>query len=234
MKKSICLVVALCCLATVALAVENMETQLVPSPSILSVPGTTSLVLDAGRWPKMTSSSDNPNCDNVILPQQISLKCKTGNCNDYTATDLKKNYSIPADYRKTSTLVVSWVLRVVGQSASCPNPWPRFCKPFHGRYNCSYPAGEVRSRLFINGNPVGQEAVMTVPGTDSKGGVNVSDPTNTGSAVIDASLFGGTFPETVNIEVRWRNDSAMKVSSAVKEHSMEIMFLPLIMGEKAD
>lgn len=224
MRIFICAILVCWCLASVALAGEQTQTQLVPSPDVQNIMGITALSLGASRWPVMSApNSDNPGC-----VAGISQRCKA-NCDAFSTTDLKKEYSIPADYRKTAKIVVSWVLRVVGASDSCPDPWPNFCSPFHGTYTCTYPSGEVRSQLFVNGKAVGQQAVMTVPGTDSQGGSNISDPTNTGSAVIDPSVFGGAFPATITIEIRWRNDTTMQVTSAVNQHYMEIMFLPLVM-----
>lgn len=263
MRRILCFLELFLFLATTGLlSAEQVNTQFLAAPNTLSIKGTDVAELEATRWPQMSSKSDNTNCDYKI--SGMSNTCK-GNCIDFTTIkDLVKEYTVPADYRKTATVVVNWALRVEGEEGPCPNPYKDLsCNPYHGRNTCEYPPREVRSCLYVDGKPLGQEAVMTIPGGDpiimdassppsprrgfnkcrkrlgdewdDKTGhhvwtkrTNCWDPTVTGSAVIKPSFFSGEeFPETIKIEIRWRNDTSMNVRSLADYHSMEIIFLPI-------
>lgn len=223
------------CLTGLLCAAEQVESSLVPPPQVTTIVGAQQLQLPGSLWPNMSSSSDNGDCDSRLAG--MGGKCKLSNCAAFSNTDLVAvDFEIPEGYRETANIVVSWILRVEGSPGHCPNPWTELgCNPYHGSNTCSFPNGEVRSRLYVDGKAIAQDldAVMTIPGLGTSVTVNnPSDPTHTGSAVVTPKFFSnGKFPAKVRLEVKWRNDSSMSVVSNIEQHSMEVMFIPIATTE---
>lgn len=232
MRIGLAVAVLFLCLTPVLFAAEEVQSTLVPAPQVTTIVGNQEIHLGGARWPNMSSSSDNGDCDNMVGGMSGTLK-PGASLTAYHDTDLKViEYAIPEKYRETANVIVTWILRVEGLPEGCPNPWTDLgCNPYHGSNTCSFPDGEVRSRLYIDGKAyaLDMDAIMTVPGLGTTITVNnPSDPTHSGSAVITPKFFSsGKFPPKIKLEVKWRNDSSMGIRSNAQQHSMEVMLIPI-------
>ncbi len=57
------------------------------------------------------------------------------------------------------------------------------------------------------------------------------DPTLVGTYVLTAQDFGGTFPATLEIEIRWVNESGMTIVSPKEMRSMIVNYMPVSKAE---
>lgn len=151
---------------------------------------------------------------------------------------LRKTYAIGEAYRKSANILITWTVRVegykycLGGRDKCDNDayviWPSLCDRWHGTSNQRFPGGEVKTALFINGEQKGPTSVMTIPDGGVTSTYQPSDPTHTGSYLITADSFAnGQLPESIEIEVKWYNDTPMKIKSPDKMRNLIITVVPI-------
>lgn len=209
-------------------------------PKLAAVKGTTDAILGPAKYPDFYNySSDNPTCGNYLRDtlsgQACTVKSQHGS-DGYVTTegiscrtkldDLKglkiSNFTLPANYRN-SMLLITWTVRIEGYKPGTVVVWPNLCDPWHGTSYQSFPGGKVRSRLVLNGKPVGDVCTMTIPDGGKAEITNESDPTLTCSAVVDAkdlSEEGNTF------KVQWKNDTSLRLVSPANMRNLVIMVFP--------
>jgi hypothetical protein len=156
------------------------------------------------------------------------------------------NYKPEAAYRKTANLLITWTVRVEAykhcgtNNNKCASSstaeycdgdaykiWPDLCSYWHGTSNQSFTGGEVKTALFINGVKKGTESVMTIPDGGVTSSYQPNDPTHTGSFLLAADSFSdGTLPESIDIAVKWYNDTSMQIKSPAKMRNLIITVVP--------
>ena len=159
---------------------------------------------------------------------------------------LSMNYRPDEAYRKTANLLITWTVRVeaykhcgvnnnrceASSSAEyCDGDaykiWPDLCDFWHGTSSQSFPGGEVKTALFINGAQKGSETVMTIPGGGVTSSYQPCDPTHTGSFLLTADNFPeGILPASIDIVIKWYNDTSMQVKSPAKDRNLIITVVP--------
>lgn len=227
---------------------EDVTMPASPSPALLDLTGATDISLKAGRLPVFTQSrSDNPVCDALLLKDysQGGLSfAPWGASRDFQTVEglTKMGFQLPAQFRDVSKLLVTWTIRIVAELPdeakegymidSSIHPQ---CAVFHGFSTQQFKGGEIISKLYVNGNQYGDEASMEMPD-----GITITrnqppppppqprDPTVTGSVLLSKESFPNkVFPESMNIEVRWFNDTTMKISSLKNHRSLTITVAPI-------
>ena len=146
-----------------------------------------------------------------------------------TIPDLKiAGFQLADRYRNSSKMLVTWTVRIEGYAVDAYNPWPTLCRPWHGTSWQQFPGGQVHTRLYVNGAPMGTPASMSIPGSsDTVVSVNPHDPTLSGSCLLSKNDFGTSFPEKMDIEVKWYNDTCMKIKSPAKMRNLTITTVPI-------
>lgn len=229
------------CIASCVFAAEQKaQMPFTPGPQILQIIGETDAYLAPARYPKFYQyESDNPACGDY-LKNELSLSpiCTiskygkgpaAGACQGFVPVPdlLKNDFVIPPSYRKTSNLLIAWTVRVEGYKVGPYIIWPSLCSMWHGTSYQSFPGGDLRTRLYINGVQKCQDAIMTLPDSGVTATFQPSDPTHTGSCLITPQDFGGEFPEKINIEIRWQNDTCMQIKSPAKMRNLIITAMPI-------
>lgn len=229
MKRIIALVTLfLLCVGFLAFA-QGTETRQIPvevSPLIKMAVGNDVATLPAYRYPRFDSAvGDNPNCFPYL--KSISLKPLSKVVPAFSKlSGLDLEIPVPDSFRTSASILVTWTVRVEAESVLA-KVWPDLCSPWHGTVNESFPGGEVYTAIKVNGVLKEPAAAITVP--DGKPGtvVIVSDPTNTGSYLIKPEDFSeNKLPETVKIQVWWKNDTCMKIISKAKYRTVIATFVP--------
>lgn len=127
-------------------------------------------------------------------------------------------------YKKDTKIFVTWTVRLVGEATFIPlwrsnrDPLKGLCKViantgWHGYVYQEFTGGEARTRLMVNGTQRGNEAIMSIPFKGGSGVYTPSDPTITGSALLKAEDFGGEFPNVLNLDVQWENNTSLTLTS---------------------
>lgn len=153
-----------------------------------------------------------------------------------------KNFKIDPAYRKTAKLLITWTVRIEGY-AKRHSITPQLCLNWYGTASEQFPRGQVKTALYVNGRKTGAEVALEIPETteiliseqpprprDLNGGpAGAGDPVLVGTYVLTASDFlNGNFPESIDlIEIRWKNDTAMKIVSPKGMRNMIINMLPM-------
>ncbi|MFA5319664.1 MAG: hypothetical protein WC418_00550, partial [Candidatus Omnitrophota bacterium] len=214
-----------------------------PTPVTEQVLGTDEATLSPAKFPKFSNEGDNAACKEYLeaeYPDGLSLApictvskdgdgTKIGECLDYTLIPgmKKTGFVIPEAYRKTATVLVTWTIRVEGYGTEGYVIWPKLCSSWHGTSEQSFPEDVVKTRLYVNDTLLGQDAVMTIPAGNSVTLTQVNDPTHTGSYLVKPGDFGGELPATLDIELRWINETSMKIVSPASMRSMLITLTPI-------
>ncbi|HOW42909.1 MAG TPA: hypothetical protein P5110_06580 [Candidatus Omnitrophota bacterium] len=77
------------------------------------------------------------------------------------------NYQIPAEYRKTAKLLISWTVRIEGWETPGMNISPGLCSNWYGTSIQEFPANDVKLGLFITDHNQevrkGAEGSLTIP-----------------------------------------------------------------------
>ncbi|MDD5493021.1 MAG: hypothetical protein PHV60_10155, partial [bacterium] len=121
---------------------------------------------------------------------------------------------------------------VEGYKLAAYTIWPRLCTPWHGSSNQRFPGGQVLTQLYINGKPLGKPAALTIPDAGTSSINQPHDPTLTGSCLVSRGDFTtGAFPENMDIEIRWYNDTSMKIVSPKSMRNLLITFVPVTTQE---
>ncbi|MCX7927749.1 MAG: hypothetical protein N2606_06410 [Candidatus Omnitrophica bacterium] len=123
-------------------------------------------------------------------------------------------------------------------------PFPCLCDSWHGTTKQLFKGGTVFSKIKVNGKDIGEligevepldaEAkkqlgyiTMTIPdGTEEKV-TQVYDPTMAGSVLLVKEHFKGEFPKQLKIEVYWKNDTALKLTSPANTHQVIVSIIPV-------
>lgn len=154
-----------------------------------------------------------------------------------------KGYEIPEEYRKKAGIMVTWTVRVEGSQTEAYNIQNNLCSgTWDGTSYQSFPGGEVKTKLYaISGKgtayekavPLGPEACMTIP---DGGKTKVTeeyvppsppgDPTHTGSYLITPDDFDGLLPSTLDLEIRWKNETCQQLTSPANMRSMIVTLMP--------
>jgi len=247
MCRKIFIFLAFCVMASPVFA-EKTTMSVNPTPATEQVLGTDEATLSPAKFPKFSNEGDNATCDGYLeaeYPDGLSLApictvskygdgTQIGECLDYTLIPgmKKTGFVIPEAYRKTATVLVTWTIRVEGYGTEGYLVSPQLCSSWHGTSEQSFPEDVVKTRLYVNDTLLGQDAVMTIPAGNSATisqklpPVN-SDPTHTGSYLIKSGDFGGELPATLDIELRWINETSMKIVSPASMRSMLITLTPI-------
>lgn len=243
MRSALWVILFSLCMFSFAFAAEQKaQMPFTPGPQILQIVGETDAYLSAARYPSFYQyESDNPECGEY-LKNELSLApiCTVskygsgpaaGACADFVPVPdlLQKDFLIPPSYRKTSNLLIAWTVRVEGYKVGPYTIRPILCRRWGGTSQQSFPGGDLRTRLYINGAQKCQDAIMTLPdsGVSTVNEPQPSDPTHTGSCLITPQDFGGEFPEKIDIEVRWKNDTCMQIKSPAKMRNLIITVMPI-------
>jgi len=148
--------------------------------------------------------------------------------------------------RKTANLLITWTVRIeaykhcgvdndrcaIASTAEyCDGDaykiWPDICDYWHGTSNQEFPGGEIKTALFINGTQQGLETVMTVPGGGVSSSYQPNDPTHTGSFLLTPESFpNGMLPATLDIAIKWYNDTSMQIRSRQQMRNLIITVIP--------
>ncbi|MDD2702438.1 MAG: hypothetical protein PHC33_00275 [Candidatus Omnitrophica bacterium] len=147
-----------------------------------------------------------------------------------------KGFVIPDEYRKTAGILITWTVRVEGFQPAAYQPNDNFCAHgWSGTLYQSFPAGEVRTSLFVTSGcgtdyeksePYGPEACMTIPDGGKSSASNPGDPTHTGSYLITPADFDGLLPSTLDFEIRWKNETCQQIKSPANMRSMIVTLMP--------
>jgi hypothetical protein len=154
-----------------------------------------------------------------------------------------KGYKIPEAYRKKAGILVTWTVRIEGQQTEPYRIQNNLCSgTWDGTSYQSFPGGEVKTKLFITSGSgtayaktkdYGPEACMTIP---DGGKTKVSekyvppappgDPTHTGSYLITPADFDGLLPASLDLEIRWKNETCQQLTSPANMRSMIVTLMP--------
>jgi hypothetical protein len=173
----------------------------------------------------------------ICTPSSLGNGNRMGECKDFTTVDgLKTDLEVPLAYRKSAKILIAWTVRIDGYKKKYP-VHSDLCKNWYGDLKEEFPKGTVKTALYINNNKFGIDITMEVPTAGystvhempppppSSGGF---DPTLTGTYVLKASDFGGEFPAVLkDVEIRWKNETTMRLESAKGNRRMMINFMPI-------
>ena len=153
----------------------------------------------------------------------------------------KLGFTLTSEHKNSSKVLVTWTVRIDGFAVAAYNPSPLLCNPWHGTSSQTFPAGQAHTRLYVNGKPTGTTASMTIPPNPDivsainllpvpfvgGGGFSGGDPTLSGSCLLAKEDFGGTFPDKMDLEIRWYNDTCMQLISPANMRSLNITTMPI-------
>lgn len=223
-----------------------------PVPAVLELVGGNEISLDPTRFPEFYAfSSDNPNCGNALKnelsgkPVWAVFSGRNQRHNQAPKADpgyqaipglTKENFKIPAQYKNTAKLLVTWTVRILGDKRDAWPVWPSLCHPWHGTSHQRFTGGDVKTQLYVKDSKkswqaTGAVASMTIPDGGTASISQPRDPTLTGSYVLGADFFGGTFPDSIDIQVRWYNETSLKITSPAKMRNMVITMVPITTQE---
>ncbi len=243
--------------AGITFAQEKAQMAPDKGPQILQAVGEKSAELGPSRYPEFSGyQSDNPTCGEYLkkkfnesaiigdvsqegmslAPLWVKSKYRrdanapaAGKKAEYVLVPgLTYTYDVPAAYRKTANLLITWTVRVEGYKTDPYMIWPNLCNVWHGTSLQHFSGGEAKTALFVNGEQKGEEIIMTIPDGGVTSSYQPSDPTHTGSFLLTAESFAnGELPETVKIEIKWYNDTCMKLVSPAGMRNLIITVVPI-------
>jgi len=221
----------------VAVAMAGSVGAVTPPPEQKDVLSTAAVELGPTRYPEFTSFNVSNGCTQYLSKnykngglslENLWVPSKMGNGTKFLAQQparasipgLSIVITIPEEYRSTAKITGEWSVVIVGTALGAYPIWPQLCSPFDVTSAQTYAPGEVETYLYANGVEKGK-AIMTIPVPEEGGSVSItqivprrsSDPTAVGSFVLSKDDFGGTFPAKVTLEVKWYNDTCMRVTS---------------------
>ncbi|MGA2775242.1 MAG: hypothetical protein ABSE81_04195, partial [Candidatus Omnitrophota bacterium] len=129
------------------------------------------------------------------------------------------------------SVLITWTMRIEG-SGKAINPQTNICgMRWGGTVTETFKGGQVYSQAYVDyGNgfqAVGREAGMTIPDAGAVVEKVVMDPTHSGSCVLKAAdAPGGKFPATIKVQIYWKNDSSLLVTSKADYRSLIVTVLP--------
>ncbi len=227
-------------------------------PQINPIVGTARATLAPSRYPEFSSySSNNPACGEYLKKRfsdggmslaPLWAASSQGDGTTALAADpgyqqvpqLTTTIAIPAQYQTTTKLMITWTVRMETETPASYAPAPRLCSVWSGSSTQTFWGGEVNTRLFVNGSPMGPIATLTIPGSATGTNSQVfppppppapprsRDPTLTGSHVLEKTSFpNNRFPDSLTLEIRWQNDTCLRIVSPENMRSLIITFVPL-------
>ncbi|MCQ9204696.1 MAG: hypothetical protein NG737_00045 [Omnitrophica bacterium] len=138
-----------------------------------------------------------------------------------TTVNFRGQGGIGREYQKYTGIFVTWTIRVVGKAEFLPIATVCQALGIGGRWSGyayeEFKGGKVFTRLLVNGQPRGNEAVMTIPFQGGIGVYTPSDPTITGSAYLRPEDFGGEFPNRMDFRIEWLNNTSLIIISPLDE-----------------
>ena len=156
---------------------------------------------------------------------------------------LKGDITIPKGYLQTSKVLFTWTVRVIGYKKTLA-VWPFLCADHHGTSYQRFPAGPAKTRLYVKGRStnkvkgavaadddyaaLGQEAQLTIPSAGTSSISNPGDPTISGSFLLTKDDFeDGNLPTKIEYQVRWYNQSSMRVMALKEQRNLVVMVIPV-------
>lgn len=208
------------------------------TPALIQLVGSGAIELGPSRYPEFYDfSSDNPTCGENLKKSHkdggMSLAPLGPDAGQFVEVGglTVLGFKVGEEYRNTAKLLFTWSIRVEGYKPDIGAYaiWPGLCSPWHGTSYQRFPGGEVKSMLYINGQPVTQcpAAALTIPDAGSASITQPRDPTLTGSCLITKEFFGGSFPATIDIMIKWQNDTCLKIVSPTEMRSLVVTSIPV-------
>ncbi|MEK6567218.1 MAG: hypothetical protein AABZ27_00585 [Candidatus Omnitrophota bacterium] len=150
---------------------------------------------------------------------------------------LSGTVQMAAGYRNITKGLFTWTVRLEASSRILA-VFPYLCSPFHATVDEEFPAGPLKTQLYVKGTKypsdgdgfasVGQIAEMTVPSSGRGGVRNIGDPTITGSyLLVPADFATGRVPLSVDFEVRWYNETSMRIKSPKNQRNLVVTVFPV-------
>ncbi|MDD3295997.1 MAG: hypothetical protein PHU64_01390 [Candidatus Omnitrophica bacterium] len=225
-----------------------------PSPKLFEFTGDNEATLQPLYYPEFYDySSDNPDCGDYlrdVLSGETLDTCsgyhrEGSGCNYASAAEIaqRSQYQtmpglsglivIPEGFEKTSKLLVKWTVRIEGYKPAPYTIWPKLCHPWHGTSYQRFGEGEAKTALFVGASAnsmrqAGDDIVMTIPSAGETSIYQPNDPTQSGSFVLEPDYFAdGKFPPEVYLEVRWKNETCMKLVSPADMRTLIVELIPV-------
>ncbi|HNQ50293.1 MAG TPA: hypothetical protein PLA31_07460 [Clostridia bacterium] len=255
MRQAIVVVVIAFLLLPCAYAADTAQSPATLSPTVTQVVGDkTDAKLGAALYPKFTDFIDSTDAacqaylekdfaDGGLSLAPICTKSKYGSRNtggkcldQFVPVEslFIKNFAVPAGYRKSARLFITWTVRLEGYSKKY-SVNPELCRNWYGTVSAQFPAGPVKTALYVNGKQIGADVSLEIPQAES---VNIRevrppsggfDPTLVGTYVLTADDFPDKLlPASIGlIEIRWKNETAMDIVSPKGMRNMIINMVPV-------
>ena len=192
---------------TVVWAEDGVKTDTLPegAPQVTTVtPQDTEAVIGLCRYPRFEYSpeNDHPACEKLLrthvsltpMPIVVDGTVYPQTCPTawQPILGLTQTITVPAEYRSTASLMVTWTVRVQGSSLPVPigptiyDPvqGALICAWWHGTSIQSFPGGLIQTRLVVNRTqmPADFTANLTLP--NGGGQVSTQSP-NCGNGILD-------------------------------------------------
>lgn len=232
MKVLSVLLVALFCFSALAFAQEGLRTETEAVPKVFQVTPTGEATLAASRWMQFSNCTGETACCDILNSKSLQYKESAPQFSEIPGLVLE----VPVDnaYRAKGSILIVWTLRIEGMAGQIIDPWtstPRLCGAWHGSITETFKGGQVYSQAFVstdgrNYAEKGQPSNMTIPDGGAGVSTRISDPTHSGSYLLEGSDFGGTLPDKVWIKIYWKNDTSLIVTSKDKYRSLIVTLLP--------
>ncbi|MFA5276654.1 MAG: hypothetical protein WC417_07170 [Candidatus Omnitrophota bacterium] len=218
-------------------AQENLTAKTEAIPKIFQVSPADSTSLVASRWMAFSNCNGEKACCDILIgtpsKKGASLTYKSGIAPSFTAVD---GMVLEVPTENAYSVLITWTLRVEGESGKAINPWRNLCGSWHGSITETFKGGDVYSQAYVDYNDgrglhgVGPIAGMTIPDGGSITANYPHDPTHSGSCLIKASdkdVPDGKFPAKTKIQIFWKNDTSLDVTSKANYRSLIVTVLPV-------
>ncbi|HQO37394.1 MAG TPA: hypothetical protein PK107_01085 [Candidatus Omnitrophota bacterium] len=258
MKQIAIIILVLFAAAGRAQAVESGNIPAAQQPMVKEVTGSGKIGLEAAIYPEFrpveVDPKTEPGCQTkdsavfkaLALQDIAKVSPSTGNAigadlskRGVQETDLKISLTdkdIPAGYRKTAKVLVTWTVRIEGECYA----WRIghvICEPWVGTIGFYCPEGDVKTYLKATykakggtrGGIIGVPVVMTMPPTETVSLQN--DPTLTGTYVITPEDFpenNNEIPDNLELTILWENFSSLRVHSPDGMRNMIVNVVPVV------
>lgn len=215
------------CFATLVFAAEKLSTKIEAIPKVFQVTGAGAANLAPGMYPLFQNYSGEAACGNTLA----GLSGASYGTSFTAVPGMDLEVSVPEAYRQKGSLLITWTLRVEGVTPGALQVWPSLCSTFHGSVDQVFKGGIVESQAWVNlgsgYKALGRSSVMTVPDGGTRSVIQVQDPTHSGSYVLKAAdCPGGNLPAKVLIKIYWKNNTALRITSAAHYRSLIVTLVP--------
>lgn len=254
MQKVVGLVlISLLLMSTAGFAGDTMKADLGQGPTLAQLSGTADAILNPTRFPSFYKSQPMDGCAQYLkkaydqggfteAPLWVNSKFTgrgaqlSGQPAYVTIPGLSGGVEIPEKYRKTSKILITWTVRIEGFKTSAYSLKPLCGLNWYGHSWQRYPDGDAITQAWVNGKQYGSDVAMTVPASADISHIQhrrppppppSSDPTLTGSVMLTKDDFDGyELPATVNVEIKWYNDTCMTLKSPANMRNVIIAVIP--------